>query len=400
MHRGDDVVDPEALVEPDHLLGALCGSADQKAVFQAVGKAVVEIIPGRHDLVLPPGAVCLVFLFEVRLGTADRLGAGRRNEDLATHRQFTREGFAGVIERAFVDPDLALDRRQGAVRVDVPAIAEPCRAADRDIGIGADPNGRRRLLQRLYRAVRPVELEMRALHRDEILGPQAPDRIEAFLEAQAQAGARHAKRLEFDIAVADAAAEDQLAARHDIQGGELLGKVERLVQRQQHEPADEAQPRRDRRGIAEERDLLDGFERVGAVMRALDDAVKAERFGAPHELQIVAQMRSDVARRVLAANNEAQLHCAHSGVMPFSASSFFALSFLASLSPMPRCTLGALVNWMFEYSTTSMRLPQGSRKSRNGPSTIFAPAASARALTVERSSTTNPIWRRSTPLCR
>jgi len=27
--------------------------------------------------------------------------------------------------------------------------------------------------------------------------------------------------------------------------------------------------------------------------------------------------------------------------MPFSASSFFALSFLASFKPMPRCTLGA-----------------------------------------------------------
>src|SRR5258708_19911074 len=134
-------------------------------------------------------------------------------------------------------------------------------------------------------------------------------------------------------------------------------------------------------------------------MRALDDAIEAELVGAPHQLQIVAQMAGDVARRMLAANNEAQLHRAHSGIMPFSASSFFALSFLASFSPMPRCTLGALVNWMLEYSTTSMRLPQGSRKSRKGPSTILAPAASARALTVERSSTTNPICRRSTPDC-
>ena len=42
---------------------------------------------------------------------------------------------------------------------------------------------------------------------------------------------------------------------------------------------------------------------------------------------------------------------------------------------MPRSTFGALVNWMFEYSMISSRLPQGSRKSRNGPSTITAPAA-------------------------
>ena len=91
-------------------------------------------------------------------------------------------------------------------------------------------------------------------------------------------------------------------------------------------------------------------------------------------------MGGDVARLVLAANNEAQLHSAplgaHSGDMPFSASSFFALSFLASFKPMPRCTLGALVNWMLEYSVISSRLPQGSRKSRKGPSTKRAPTNS------------------------
>jgi hypothetical protein len=36
-----------------------------------------------------------------------------------------------------------------------------------------------------------------------------------------------------------------------------------------------------------------------------------------------------------------------SSAMPFSANSFFALSFLVScVSPMPRSTFGALVNWM------------------------------------------------------
>src|SRR5205085_997117 len=193
------------------------------------------------------------------------------------------------------------------------------------------------------------------------------------------------------------------AVRHNVEGGKLLGEVERLVQRQQHQAANEPQPRRDRRGIGEKRDLLYRLERIRAVMRALDDAVEADLLGAPYQLQIVPQMASDVARRVLPADDEAQLHGAplaiHSGVMPFSASSFRALAFLSSFNPMPRKTLGALVNWMFEYSMTSIRLPQGSRKSRNGPSTILAPAASARFLTLVRSSTTNPICRRSTPLC-
>src|SRR5207245_1390562 len=150
-----------------------------------------------------------------------------------------------------------------------------------------------------------------------------------------------------------AAAEDELAVRHDVEGGELFGEVERLVQWQKDEAADQPEPGRDRRGVGEERDLLHVLERVGAVMRALDDAVEPERVGAPHQLQIVLQMGRHVARWVLAAHHQAQLHRAppgaHSGAMPFSASSFLALSFLARLSPMPRCTLGALVNWMFEY---------------------------------------------------
>src|SRR5439155_4611201 len=96
----------------------------------------------------------------------------------------------------------------------------------------------------------------------------------------------------------------------------------------------------DRRGVGEKRDLLDVLERVGAVMRTLDDAVKTERVGAPHQLQIVAQVRRDVARRMLAADNEAEPHrAAHSGAMPFSASSFCALAFLSRASPMPRSTL-------------------------------------------------------------
>ena len=67
-----------------------------------------------------------------------------------------------------------------------------------------------------------------------------------------QAGARHAERLELDIAVADAAAEHELAAGHDVQRRQLLGQIERLVQRHQHQAADDPQSRRDRRAIGRE----------------------------------------------------------------------------------------------------------------------------------------------------
>ena len=82
-------------------------------------------------------------------------------------------------------------------------------------------------------------------------------------------------------------------------------------------------------------------------MRPLDDAVEAERVGAAHQFEIVAQVRGAVARRMLAAHDQAHLHArpAHSGTaMPFPASSLRALAFFARLRPMPLRMCGALVN--------------------------------------------------------
>src|SRR5262250_2767463 len=70
MHRGDDVVDPEAAVQSDHLVGHLGGRPEQETVLQELIEAVVEIVALGHDLVLPPGTVGLVFLFEIGLRTA------------------------------------------------------------------------------------------------------------------------------------------------------------------------------------------------------------------------------------------------------------------------------------------------------------------------------------------
>src|SRR4029077_5954362 len=66
------------------------------------------------------------------------------------------------------------------------------------------------------------------------------------------------------------------------------------------------------------------------------------------------------------------------GAIPFSLSSLIALSFLARCaSPIPRSTCGALVNWILSSPAISMRLPHGSRKSRNGPGSGWTPAAAS-----------------------
>src|SRR3954447_10864096 len=153
-----------------------------------------------------------------------------------------------------------------------------------------------------------VELEIRPVHGDEILGPQPADRDQAFLEARAEPAARHAERLELDVAVADPGAKDKLAAAQNVERRQLFGQIERLMQRDQHEAADDPQTRGDSGTMGEKRDLLHGLEWVGAVMRALDDPIEAKPFGAPHQFEIVSQVLGRVAWRMLAAYDQAELH--------------------------------------------------------------------------------------------
>ena len=65
---------------------------------------------------------------------------------------------------------------------------------------------------------------------------------------------------------------------------------------------------RDRGAIGKKQDLLHGLERMRAEMRTLDDAVKAETVGASHQVEVVSQVLNRVARRMLAANDQAEFH--------------------------------------------------------------------------------------------
>jgi len=59
--------------------------------------------------------------------------------------------------------------------------------------------------------------------------------------------------------------------------------------------------------------------------------------------------------------------------MPFRRISSAALFVLSRWRPIDRRTPSVLLNWRSRYSMTSIRLPQGSRKSRNGPSRLPRP---------------------------
>jgi integral membrane sensor domain MASE1 len=57
---------------------------------------------------------------------------------------------------------------------------------------------------------------------------------------------------------------------------------------------------------------------------------------------------------------------------------------------LPSNTFGALVNCILSYPTISMRLPQGSRKSRNGPGRVSMPASPNALRAASLLSTTSP----------
>ena len=72
---------------------------------------------------------------------------------------------------------------------------------------------------------------MRALHGDEIFGPEALDGIEAFLEPLAAVLGLRPEGLELDVPIADAGAEDEPPAGHDVDRCQLLGNIQGLVKR-------------------------------------------------------------------------------------------------------------------------------------------------------------------------
>ena len=122
------------------------------------------------------------------------------------------------------------------MRVDKPAVAEACGAPDRAVVVGREPDRRVGLLDRPAGHRDVVELADIVLEADIVLGPQALDDLQTLLEAAHALAARHAKRVELDIAIPEPDAEDEIAAPDRIERGNVLGDFDRIVQRRQQHP--------------------------------------------------------------------------------------------------------------------------------------------------------------------
>src|SRR5438034_11153840 len=82
------------------------------------------------------------------------------------------------------------------------------------------------------------------------------DRLEVLLEPPHALLLRGAEGEVFDVAIAEGHAQDDLAAAHHVHARDLLGDVERLVERQEHEAEVEPEVGRVGHDARQERELL------------------------------------------------------------------------------------------------------------------------------------------------
>nr|BFE87592.1 hypothetical protein GCM10020093_101930 [Planobispora longispora] len=85
----------------------------------------------------------------------------------------------------------------------------------------------------------PVELAVVAEDR---VGPQAEDHLQRLVEPVTRLGQVDAEALELEALVAAPDAQLQPSAGEQVHHGRLLGDVDRVVQRQDHDPGAEAEP--------------------------------------------------------------------------------------------------------------------------------------------------------------
>ena len=150
---------------------------------------------------------------------------------------------------------------------------------------------------------------MGARHRHAVLGPETDDGLQILFQPHHPLGLGGAETLELHFAIAEAGAEDHAPARHHVEGGDLLGDIQRLVEREQDDARQQPAARRLDHEPRQQRDLLILLQRVGGIVHAGGQNVVAQLVG---ELRLGAEIGEArvhvLAAAELAANEEAVIH--------------------------------------------------------------------------------------------
>jgi hypothetical protein len=189
--------------------------------------------------------------------------------------------------------------------------ASPSRAARRTpmSVLAASQIGGRGPLQRWHRDPHLAQLEVLALIVDRLAAPQSLQGLQPLHEAADSLAGVHPHRLVLGVAIAKTEAHDQPPAADHVERGELLGEIDRLVQRQQQHAGAEHHALGLGRHACQRRQRLEVRERLGEIVLARPDGRKSDSASQAHLLDVLGEARGlRVLRAVLDREREAESH--------------------------------------------------------------------------------------------
>src|SRR6202011_5147751 len=143
-----------------------------------------------------------------------------------------------------------------------------------------------------------------------VLGPQPLDQGEVFLEPLDAHAFRHAEGVELDLAIAQADAEDEVAARDHVEARHRLRGVDRVVQVEQQDAEPERHLARFRREPRQQRHRLELLVvALVEIMLAGHERVPAAIARVPHHHELILERAHHVGcERVLVGNEDTDFH--------------------------------------------------------------------------------------------
>src|SRR5204862_1657467 len=283
--------------------------ADDEALARQLLEAPREGLAGGQRLVLLPAPVRTVLRVQERGGLRERRGRRRRDVALLDQRRLERGRAPELPTRRPEERLLALEGRERRVRVHQPGVAEARRAPDARVGVRRKPDGRAGALQRTQRDSHVAEAEVLALVAHRLAVPQLLDHLETLDEARDPRLRVLAHRLVLHVPVAEADAEDEPPARDHVERGDLLGNLDRVVEREEETARAERHAGGVGRDAPERRDRLEVGERGGEIVLARPHGGEAQRARQPDLLDVLLEpCRLRLVRKVLDREPEAELH--------------------------------------------------------------------------------------------
>ena len=234
LHPKDQVVDAQfpliAADFPDHILRGPQQEPVSGQILIGNGKT---FLAGQR-LVLPPGGVSSVFGCQVRLafhiGRFPVLG----HIKLPHHRESLRSGLAGLLQACLIPLPLTGNHFHCGVGIDQPRVTPTSSAADRNIIVGGNPDGRMGLLHRARSRGHPRHPVILALELHLFLSPKQFHYLQGFPKAGYPLPALQAEGGIFFVTVSQTHAEDKAPVAYGIHGGDAFGQLHRIMQRHQN----------------------------------------------------------------------------------------------------------------------------------------------------------------------